>query len=255
MQEEPTGAEAPVDNSPSGRPEHIPEKFWDADKGEANYEALAKSYSELEKKLGAPRQEEPQAEPTNEPTAEQQAEAAQVSNILQANGLDPERFTVEIQQNGQLSDESYAELAGKGFPKEMVDQYLAGAGLISEYTEVLTQAQLSEVYEATGGEDGFNAMSQWAAQNVDEKNLQTYNEMVNSGNVAQAKAAVTWLKTMYVEANGNEPSLVNGDTFGRTAVEPFRSNAQLTAAMRDPRYHNDPAYRAEVYERLRVSSV
>ncbi|MDQ2651568.1 MAG: hypothetical protein M3Z20_00875 [Chloroflexota bacterium] len=30
----------------------------------------------------------------------------------------------------------------------------------------------------------------------------------------------------------------------------FRSTAELTAAMRDPRYKNDPAYRDEVAQRL-----
>jgi len=35
------------------RPENIPEKFWDAEKGQLNVEALLASYSELEKRLGA----------------------------------------------------------------------------------------------------------------------------------------------------------------------------------------------------------
>lgn len=35
------------------RPDYIPEKFWDATKGEANYEGLAKSYAALEQKMGS----------------------------------------------------------------------------------------------------------------------------------------------------------------------------------------------------------
>jgi hypothetical protein len=34
------------------RPEHIPEKFWDPEKGEIRHEAMAKAYQDLEKKLG-----------------------------------------------------------------------------------------------------------------------------------------------------------------------------------------------------------
>ena len=34
------------------RPEWCPEKFWNADKGEVNSEAMAKSYTEVEKKIG-----------------------------------------------------------------------------------------------------------------------------------------------------------------------------------------------------------
>jgi len=38
-------------NSPqqAERPDHIPEKFWDTEAGEVNVEAMAKSYSELER--------------------------------------------------------------------------------------------------------------------------------------------------------------------------------------------------------------
>src|ERR1700720_209995 len=36
-------------SDPPARPEHVPEKFWNADKGEVNVDALLKSYGELEK--------------------------------------------------------------------------------------------------------------------------------------------------------------------------------------------------------------
>lgn len=261
IKDEPVGPGGADGSPPAGvtdnssvaqRPDHIPEKFWDAEKGEARYEDLAKSYTELEKKLGQSRAE--QSEPA-EPTQQQQEEGQRVANILEANGLDPQRFTIEMQQEGKLSDASYEELESKGFTREMVDQYLAGAGLMGEYSEVLTQAQLAEVYEVTGGEDGFAAMADWAAQNVAEKDLNTYNEMVNSGNPAQAKAAVAWMKSIYTDANGNEPNLLNGEGSNTPSVEPFLSNAQVMAAMRDSRYRSDPAYRAEVYARLKASNV
>jgi len=39
---------------PSHRPEFLPEKFWDPENGEPRIEALANSYSELERRLGTP---------------------------------------------------------------------------------------------------------------------------------------------------------------------------------------------------------
>lgn len=261
IKEEPVGPGGADGSAPAGladnssaaqRPDHIPEKFWDAEKGTVRYDDLAKSYVELEKKLGQPK-DAPAAE--TEEAAQDEAQAQQVANILEANGLDPERFTVEIQQNGSLSEESYAELEAKGFPRQMVDQYLAGAGLMSEYAEVLTEQQLADIYTVTGGEDNFRAMQDWAAVNVDEKSLATYNEMVNSGNPAQAKAAVTWIKSMYTDANGQEPSLRTGTAGPGPSAEPFGSTAQLKAAMSDARYRSDPAYRAEVIKRLSVSNI
>lgn len=41
-----------VDGIPESRPESIPEKFWDGEAGEVRVDALAKSYLELERKLG-----------------------------------------------------------------------------------------------------------------------------------------------------------------------------------------------------------
>lgn len=38
-----------------GKPEFVPDKFWNKEKGEANIEGLSKSYSELEKRLGSTR--------------------------------------------------------------------------------------------------------------------------------------------------------------------------------------------------------
>jgi hypothetical protein len=38
-------------NTPPLRPDHVPEKFWDADTGAVRVDALSKSYGELERKL------------------------------------------------------------------------------------------------------------------------------------------------------------------------------------------------------------
>lgn len=258
IREEPTGPEAPaqgapVDNSPQ-RPDWVPEKFWDAEKGETNYEALAKSYSELERKLGSRQQDEPQnpEEPNAQPTDEQ------VSNILIEKGLNPDRFTREFETMGGLSDESYEELEAAGFPRAMVDQYLAGANAaqaIEEAGRVLGERDINEVMELVGGSDNFDSLAQWAARSVPPEDLEVYNDMVNSGNKAQAKAAVTWLKTMYEDANGAEGNLYGGEGFGGPAVEPFRSSAQVVEAMRDKRYKIDPSYREEVARRLAASSI
>ncbi|RUT86780.1 hypothetical protein, partial [Mesorhizobium sp. M7A.T.Ca.US.000.02.2.1] len=64
---EPTGPEAPVQTD---RPAHIPEKFWDADTKSVRTEALLQSYGELEKKVGAPK-EEVQTPPAPEAAVEQ----------------------------------------------------------------------------------------------------------------------------------------------------------------------------------------
>ncbi|MBT8411175.1 MAG: hypothetical protein KJP02_05190, partial [Octadecabacter sp.] len=57
----PAGGGSMLDNAGTGegaeptgvaeRPDYVPEKFWDSDKGETRLEALTKSYGEFEKKF------------------------------------------------------------------------------------------------------------------------------------------------------------------------------------------------------------
>ena len=38
-------------------------------------------------------------------------------------------------------------------------------------------------------------------------------------------------------------------------VDTFRSQAEVVAAMQDPRYDNDPAYRQDVFQKLERSNI
>ena len=57
------------------------------------------------------------------------------------------------------------------------------------------------------------------------------------------------MNAQYKEANGYEGRMLQGKP-ARTSGDVFRSQAQLVKAMSDPRYDNDPAYRADVIAKL-----
>ena len=97
-------------------------------------------------------------------------------------------------------------------------------------------------------------MSEWAAENLSDDDLNAFNGLVEGGSVEQARVAVKGLYAQYQAAGGKGPSLVQGATSG-AGVKPFGSTAQVTEAMRDPRYANDPAYREQVEKRMAVSSI
>ena len=61
--------------------------------------------------------------------------------------------------------------------------------------------------------------------------------------------AVAGLKAEYESANGYEGDMLSGKP-PRSSGDVFRSQAQLVAAMSDPRYENDPAYRQDIMEKL-----
>ena len=62
------------------------------------------------------------------------------------------------------------------------------------------------------------------------------------------------LKSAYESANGYEGRMLTGKA-AETKGDVFKSQAQLVAAMSDPRYDNDPAYRADVVEKLNRSDL
>ena len=65
---------------------------------------------------------------------------------------------------------------------------------------------------------------------------------------------LTALQAKYNEANGYEGRMLQGKQ-PATSGQVFRSQAELVAAMGDPRYENDPAYRQDVIQRLDNSDI
>ncbi|QXV74658.1 capsid assembly protein [Rhizobium phage RHEph21] len=219
-----------VDPPAAERPSWLPEKF-------EKPEDLAASYAELEKKLSGNQQEAPKSDATVD-------EARDTVNAL---GLDFDALGTEFAESGELSDASYKALADKGLGREIVDAYIEGQQAKADLFR-------AEVLLSVGGEQSYEDISAWAASNLTNAELQAYNAQVEGGNLTAAKMAVQGLKARFEAENGNEPSLLNGVT-GGDSTEVFRSTAELTAAMRDPRYKKDPAYRADVERKLSKSSL
>jgi hypothetical protein len=78
---------------------------------------------------------------------------------------------------------------------------------------------------------------------------------VSSGNADQAKLAALGLGAKFERANGSDPKrLLGGQSAGSTG-DVYESMAQVTAAMKDPLYKADPAFRAKVQSKLARSNV
>lgn len=223
-----TGPEAPVaSDNQSDRPEWLPEKFTSA-------EEMAKSYGELEKRMSSPKDE------TDTQTAEADTDAPQTEAPQFG------KFSEEFASSGELAAESYTELEGMGYPKEMVETYIKG----------MQSAQTSDVeavMSVAGGEEGYKELTSWAGETLDGKELELYNQMVETG-TDNAKMAVEWLMSKKEATEGSEPTLLQGKA-SAPAKDEFRSTAEVVAAMKDPRYGKDPAYTKDVENTLSRSSV
>lgn len=118
----------------------------------------------------------------------------------------------------------------------------------------LTDAQVNQVKNAAGGEAQYDKVIEWAASNLDNKSIKAFDSVIDSGNLAAINIAFAGIKSKYVEANGYEGRMIQGKA-PKSKGDVYRSQAELVAAMSDPRYDNDPAYRADVIEKLSQSDV
>jgi Phage T7 capsid assembly protein len=223
---------APQAQAQAQVPDYIPEKFRSA---ADPMKAMAEAYAALESKQAAP--QTPQTPPANDDAKAQ----------VQAAGIDFDGLSSKYQQNGALDAADYSALEKAGIPKVQVDAYIAGQ-------EALAQSIRNDVFSSVGGEAKFTAMADWAAKSVPASELKAFNEVMDTGSVEQIKLAVAGLNSKFVASVGNEPNLLGGRG-GNTPTDVFRSVQELTAAMRDPLYAKDPAYRADVEAKLARSSI
>jgi len=206
-------------------------------------EELERAYKELEKKLGekteAPAEEE-------EAPAEEQAEEVEVDLVRR--GL--EKAAQEFDEGGAITPETLdalSELDSRTLVETWA-KYISETRGQAEQTQV-SNAEVQRIYQSVGGQQAYTEMTQWAAENLSAEEIGAYDSVVNSGNLDAAYWAVQGLKAKYAEANGSQGKRYTG---GRAAApQPgFRSHAELAAAIRDPRYNEDPAYRLDVEAKL-----
>lgn len=220
------------------RPPWLPEKF-------KSEEELAKAYAELEKKQG----QQPQQKPETPAEGEQQQPDPKVvaKEAATKAGLDWAALNSEYAEKGDLSPETRAKLAEKGFDQAAVDSYIAGQKAIAKQYD-------DAAHEAAGGEAQMQLLLKWAGANFTEQEATVFNEAVTSGNIPKMKLAMSGLRARYESAEGRTPTLVQGKSDAGSGPQPFGSLKEQSAAQRDPRYAKDPAYRKQVEDRIRVST-
>ncbi len=232
-----TTSEKPVEeNVTQSKPEGLPEKF-------NSVEDLAKSYQELEKKLG----DNTEAPKTDAPKEETKNDLDIAEKAVESAGLNMEKLSSEYAEKGELDAKSYEALEKAGIPKEYVNQFIEGQKAVADQ-------QASSLKEIAGGNEAYNEMSNWAADNMTDAEKTAYNTAVNSKDVETAKLAIAGLKAKFDGANGNEPNLVEGKAT-ITGQGGYKSWAEVTAAMGDDRYQKDPAYQNMVKEKLSKSEL
>ena len=256
---DPTPADAPELNEDEQNSLEVAEKLGEEEVKQyagkfENAEELEKAYVELQKKLGsdeepASDEEKPEAEKSEEPEEPEEKTSAML-------WLD--EATKEWSDNeGKISDETMGKISDMS-SKDLVDAYLKmqpdrDPNEAAEPKD-LTDAEINTIQETVGGEKEYQKMMGWAGQNMDQSKLDAFNSIINTASVDAVSLAVAGMKAEYENAEGYEGRMLTGKA-AKTTGDVFRSQAELVAAMSDPRYDKDEAYQLDVYKKLERSNV
>jgi len=205
---------------------------------------LEKAYVELQKKLGegeetASAEEQPDEKPTFSEGATLITDASK-----------------EYFDNGnKLSDETLAKFSSMS-SQDLIKAYLEVQSnpeyqqpVNAEPAPAITDSEINQIKNSAGGEQAYANIINWSKSNLDKSAISAFDQVVETGSIEAIKLAVSGLKAEYDAANGVEGRMVTGKAPTKSG-DVFRSQQELVAAMNDPRYDRDPAYRQDIIEKL-----
>lgn len=208
----------------------------------ANAEELEQAYLNLQQKMGEQGTDEEYDEEYDEESDGDPSYNTEVFDVLWE----------EIEEYGALTDETIQALAENMDADELIQ---LGMQMNEDTPEDLDQQDVSAIQNFVGGEEAYASLIGWAGENLDQQYIEAFDSVVDTADPAAIQLVVAGLMATYQENAGYEGRMLSGrnapDVGG---IQPFRSQAQVVAAMSDPRYDNDPAYRADIAARLEISN-
>ena len=232
-------------------------------------EDLEAAYNELQKKLGDKPTE------TAEDTAETEYQfytddgsvnydtanevyGEKLGETFKENGIDPFEMNEYFDNNnGTLSDEMYDKLGQAGLSRPMVEAYLKGLRGELGYPEgtqqpVLDESEVDEIKNLAGGSDGYDALMEWAGNNLSKEDAKNYDDVLATANKTAIKFAVKALMGQYEDSQGRDSRIVTGK---ESSTETYRSMAEVVRDMNKPEYQTDEAFRDDVIRKLAQSNL
>ena len=203
-------------------------------------EELERGYLELQKRLSGKQEDvEEQPEEPEQPEEETPDELDLYDSIMESyrtGQWDPELV-------GHVEQMNPVDVANMFLQKQEAPQ-----------VEQATSNDIEQIQESVGGTAEYQNMIQWASQNLSEQEIAMYDKVMDRGDPLGMFFAVQALNARYQDAVGYDGEMLTGSA-PRNTVDGFRSQAELVAAMSDPRYDKDPAYRQDVADKLERSNI
>ena len=178
---------------------------------------------------------------------QQQVREGEIKDTLTKSGIDFDALAAEYEKDGALSADSLAALEKAGYPKPMVDAYLAGL-------DALADRYVQEVRNIAGGEENYARLIQFLGTQPTNI-IDGFNAAIRSGNIAQITLAIRGVEAQMTAAYGTANPSVMAGAQGAGTPTGYQTTAEMTKDMSDPRYQTDPAFTQEVYRKLQYSSL
>lgn len=183
--------------------------------------------------------------PVENPVETQKETEKVIKEELETKGLSFDEFAEEYQSTGTLSPESINKLEQAGYPKAMVDAYIAGL-----------EAQASKFVDTVksyAGDKWDNIVELVKTQG--QEAIDGFNATLNTGNLSQIKLMINGLLAQHKTQFGTSNPLVTGMPTATTSQAGFTSKQEMVTAMADKRYGRDMSYTREVQTKVKMSNI
>jgi len=227
---------------------------------------LKKQYNETA--VGNPNYD-PQAQ--EQPTQQEEPVVEDISNIPDELSIskpkDPEygniteqdwaRWGREIDKNGDLTEATRREVAKRlNADPIVVEQMVRGR-------QAMQKQAFDESAKVVGGADNLKRIFKWAGENLSAAEVEAMNRGLQSpasasillGLQARYQQAQPATQKSQPEPSVSTPNAVPAGQVPKPGVEAqaFNSEAEMKAAISDPRYRTDPAFRQAVERRMVIT--
>ena len=147
-----------------------------------------------------------------------------------------------------MSDESYALLDQAGIPRSIVNSYI-------DAQMNMVETQRGEVMNEVGGAEGYEQLTEWASDNLEDGEIDYFNNIMDSNDFQAIQMAVRAVDARRTASEGMEPTRNLSGSLTGGGGGSYESVTQMMNDMQNPAYATDPAFRAKVEAKLSRSNI
>ena len=193
---------------------------------------LETAYKELEKKLGE------KSDGDSEEVESENETEVEASNDVEENLLDQ---LWEEGTNDKLSKETFEKLS-KMNPVDVAKLAMQQRSQAQQapQSREFTEKDVQQIQGLVGGQENYNNMMGWAAENVPDQEVNLFDAVMDRGDPLAAYFAVQSMALRYQDGVGREGQMIKGKA-PKAQGDVFNSQPELIEAQIDPRYSTPEA--------------